>query len=100
MSVLRRLASAKARRDEAPNKELAKDLAKRKDRAAIGELAANLKSPDPEIRSDCVKVLYETGALDPELIADYAEEFLGLLGSKNNRMVWGGMTALATIAQQ
>ncbi|HLB64497.1 MAG TPA: hypothetical protein VJJ46_06620 [Anaerolineales bacterium] len=98
MSVLRRLASAKARRDEAPNKELAKDLARRKDRAAIGELAANLKSPDPDIQSDCVKVLYETGFLDPELIADYAGEFLGLLGSQNNRMVRGGMIALACIA--
>jgi hypothetical protein len=34
----------------------------------------------------------------PQLIADYVEDFLGLLKSKNNRMVWGGMIALSTIA--
>ncbi len=46
-----------------------------------------------------MKVLYEIGYLTPELIADYADDFLKLLRSKNNRMVWGGMIALATIAE-
>jgi hypothetical protein len=98
MSVLSRLASARGHRDEAPNKELARDLARRKDQAAIAELAASLKSPDVSVQSDCIKVLYEVGAIEPELIAHHAAEFLDLLGSKNNRMVWGAMTALACIA--
>ena len=33
------------------------------------------------------------------MIADYAEDFVKLLRSKNNRLVWGGMTALAEVAK-
>jgi hypothetical protein len=42
--------------------------------------------------------LYEIGYIDPSLIADYAEDFLKLLRSRNNRLVWGGMIALSTVA--
>jgi hypothetical protein len=51
------------------------------------------------VQSDCLKVLYEIGYIDPELIAAYAEDFLKLLRHKNNRLVWGSMIALATIAE-
>jgi hypothetical protein len=33
------------------------------------------------------------------LIADYVDDFLRLLKSKNNRMVWGAMIALGTMAE-
>ena len=36
--------------------------------------------------------------MKPQLIADYVEDFLALLESKNNRLVWGRMIALSTIA--
>ena len=98
MSVLDRLASAQGRRDDAPNQELARELANARDEAAIRELVAHLHDRDRNIQSDCIKTLYEIGYLAPELIAPYAEEFLGLLHRRNNRMVWGGMIALATIA--
>ncbi|MDA4113215.1 MAG: hypothetical protein OK474_04130 [Thaumarchaeota archaeon] len=49
------------------------------------------------MQSDCIKVLYEIGELRPSLIADFRANFVELLGSKNNRMVWGAMTALDTI---
>lgn len=98
MSVLNRLACSQGRRDEAPNRELAADLAGREDRAGIGELAANLHHADQDVRSDCIKTLYEVGYLRPELIADYADEFLPLLRDRHNRMVWGAMLALSTIA--
>lgn len=98
MSTLDRLACAQGRRDEAPNQELARDLAAQGDREGIRELAANLGHADPNVRSDCLKTLYEVGYLKPELIADYAGGFLGLLRDRNNRMVWGGMIALSTIA--
>lgn len=98
MSVLNRLASSLGRRDDAPNKQLAKELAAAKSGEEIRELVANLNNPDPRIQSDCIKVLYEIGYIDPELISGYVREFLKLLQSGNNRMVWGGMCALATIA--
>jgi hypothetical protein len=98
MTVLDRLACAQHRRDEVPNQELARELVESQDKAGIQELVENLWNPDGEIQSDCVKTLYEIGYLSPALIADYASEFLKLLKSKNNRLVWGGMLALSTIA--
>ncbi len=98
MSVLDRLASALGRRDDEPNKQLARELAEAQARDEIRELIANLHNPNPKIQSDCIKVLYEIGYIAPHLIAEYAPEFLALLKSKNNRLVWGGMCALATIA--
>ena len=99
MSVLNRLASSVGRRDEIPNQELARDLAARKDRAGIREIAENLWNKDKKIRADCIKVLYEIGSIEPNLIADYAGDFVKLLRSKNNRLVWGGMTALNEVAK-
>jgi hypothetical protein len=98
MSVLNRIAAAQGRRDEAPNQELARELAEQEDRASIHELAANLHHADQNVRSDCLKTLYEVGYLKPELVADYTGEFVRLLRDRNNRMVWGSMIALATIA--
>lgn len=86
------------RRDEHPNQALARELADKNDRAGIREITENLWNKEKNIRSDCIKVLYETGYLDPDLIAEYVEDFLKLLYDKNNRMVWGAMIALSTIA--
>ncbi len=100
MSILDRLACAQQRRDEIPNQELAHNLAATKDAAAIREVAENLWNKDPNIQADCLKVLYEIGYLDPALIAPYADDFVKLLKSRNNRMVWGAMIALSTIGRQ
>lgn len=99
MSALNRIAHLQNRRNEVPNQELARDLAVQKDRAGIREIAENLWNKDKNIQADCVKVLYEIGYIDPSLIADYAEDFLKLLKSRNNRLVWGGMIALSTVAE-
>jgi hypothetical protein len=98
MSVLNRLASAQQRNDDVPNQELARELAQSKNVADIRELVDNLRNQDMQIQSDCIKTLYELGYLAPELIADYVQEFIELLTSKQNRLVWGGMIALSTIA--
>ena len=99
MSVLNRLASYLDRSDEIPNQELARDLAARNDKAGIREIAENLWNKDKNIQADCIKVLYEIGYLEPKLIADYTEDFVRCLKSKNNRLVWGGMIALAEVAK-
>lgn len=99
MSVLNRLASSLGRRDKIPNQELARDLAANKDKASIREIAENLWNRDKNIQADCIKVLYEVGYIEPKLISDYAEDFVKLLRSKNNHLVWGGMTALAEVAK-
>ncbi len=98
MSVLQQLACALGRRDELPNQELGRKLAAAHDSNGVGELAENLSNKDGAIQADCIKVLYEVGYLEPELIAPYALDFLKLLKSRNNRLVWGGMIALSTVA--
>lgn len=98
-SVPNRIAHHRGRRDEVPNQELARELARDKNRAGIREIARNLSNPDANVRSDCVKVLYETGYIDPELISGHTADFLALLSGPSKRLVWGGMIALATVAR-
>lgn len=98
MSVLKKIAFYQGRRDETPNQELARELAASKDAAGIAGIVAHLTDADKNVQSDCLKVLYEIGYIDPALIAPYAGQFLRLLSSRNNRLVWGSMIALATIA--
>lgn len=96
MSVLNKLSSALGRRDELPNQELARELARKRDKRGIQEIVENLGNT--KLQNDCIKVLFEIGEIEPSLISGYVSEFVRLLSSRNNRLVWGGMTALATIA--
>jgi hypothetical protein len=98
MSTLDKLACNLNRRDEAPNQELARELATTRNLDGIREIAEGLASKDSAIRTDCIKVLYEIGYLAPELVAPYAIDFLKLLKSRENRLVWGGMIGLATVS--
>ncbi|MFN8395054.1 MAG: HEAT repeat domain-containing protein [Bacteroidia bacterium] len=98
MNVIDHLATSLGRRDEVPNQELAIALAASGDTQAVNDLAALLKHKDKNIRHDAIKTLYELGERNPAMIAPYAAEFVTLLHDKNNRMVWGAMTAISTIA--
>lgn len=98
MSILGKLASALDRNDERPNVELAEALVAKPDRKAIAELADALSIGSVAMQNDAIKVLYEIGERAPDLVAPYAEAFFALLGSKNNRNVWGAMSAIDTIA--
>jgi len=97
-TVLDKLASAQNIRNTESNKELAKQITGTGDKKAVAELIANLNNK--AVQSDCIKVLYEIGDINPALITNYAPEFLSLLDSKNNRMQWGAMTALDMIAAE
>ena len=98
MTALNQIAYFQNRRDEVPNQELARHLAETQDRAGIREIAENLWNKNSNIQSDCLKVLYEIGYLNPALISAYAGDFLKLLQSRHNRLVWGAMIGLSTIA--
>jgi hypothetical protein len=98
MSVLERLAGALGRNDERPNVELAAVLATKGDARGIAVLVAALSAAPVGVQNDAIKVLYEIGALKPELVAGHADAFLLLLRSKNNRNVWGALQALESIA--
>jgi hypothetical protein len=98
MNVLNKLASSLGRRDEVPNQELAQQIVNASDKKAVKELVDNLANKNKNIQSDCIKVLYEIGDRKAQLIAGYSNEFIELLDSSNNRLTWGAMTALDTIA--
>lgn len=98
MSVINKIAFHQGIRDETPNQELARELAETRNVVGIKEIAGHLFDKNTNVSSDCLKVLYETGYIAPELITPYTGDFLKLLISKQNRMVWGAMIALSTIA--
>jgi hypothetical protein len=94
VSILPKLASSQNRKDEIPNQELAQEIAETENKEAVAELVSNLSNKDKNLQSDCIKVLYEIGERKPGLISEHLYTFLNLLQSKNNRLVWGAMTAL------
>jgi hypothetical protein len=100
MSVLPGLASAQGRKDEEPNKELARELVARNDTEGIQEVAENLRNEDRRVRTDCLSVLEQVGLLDPAMIEDYAGDFIELLFSRDNRLVWAAMIDLALVADR
>lgn len=98
--MIGKLACKLGRNDEAPNIEIAEELCRSNDTAGIKEIVDGIMGTDKAVANDCIKVLYEIGERKPELIADYANEFISRLRSKNNRLAWGSMTALAKIVEK
>jgi hypothetical protein len=96
--MIERVAFFLNRNDEEPNIDLAKTLVETANRKGIKEIVGSLNHDNELVVNDCLKVLYEIGYRKPELIAGYATVIMRLLKSRNNRQVWGGMIALATIA--
>ena len=97
--MIEKLACKLGRNDEIPNIELAEHLCRQNDTLGIKEIVDGFNGTDKAVANDCIKVLYEIGQRNPNLISDYANDFISRLRSGNNRLVWGSMTALATIAE-
>lgn len=100
MTIIGKFATSLNRRDEIPNRELAKLIANSNDKKAVAELFEHLSNKSKDIQSDCIKVIYEIGVLKPKLIADFSKELIALLENKNNRLQWGAMTVLNTITKE
>ena len=98
MEYIKEIAYNMGRRDEEPNELLGKKLADEQNLEGIKEIANYLNDKNKSIQSDCLKVLYQIGYANPSLIKDYLDVFIKFLDSKNNRMVWGSMIAIAGIA--
>jgi len=99
MKAIDLIATSLNRRDDKPNQDLAVEIIQSKRNDWVKELIDNLKHKDKNIQSDCIKVLYEIGERgSADMIAPYCKDFGLILKSKNNRLVWGAMTALDMIA--
>jgi hypothetical protein len=99
MGWINKIAFYRNIRNETPNRDLAKELADTENKEGIKEISGYLYNKNKSVSSDCISVLYTIGYSKPELIQGYLDDFLKLLESKNNRMVWGSMIALSTIAR-
>jgi hypothetical protein len=99
MKAIDLLATSLNSGDDKPNQELADGIIKSNRTDWVQELVENLGNRDKNIQSDCIKVLYEIGERGAaQMIAPYFKTFGDLLESKNNRLVWGAMYALDSIA--
>ena len=98
MGVLEKLVRAQGRRDETLNVALAADIAARGDRKAIAELVGAIAGGSAAVQGDAIKAIYETGERNPKLVAPHVDRLLALLPSRNNRLVWGVLSALDTVA--
>lgn len=97
MSLLDTLIENAGRKDEQANVALAEQITAKNDTRAVAELIGYLRHKNKNIPQDCIKILYEIGERKPDLIKAYANVFVDLLESQNNRLQWRAMTALDTI---
>lgn len=97
--IASRLAHARGRRDEEPNVQLAEELAASGDVEGIARIAEIAITGSRPAQNDAIKVLYEVGARNADLLRPHLRGFLQLMQSRNNRMVWGALTALAHLAR-
>ncbi len=98
MSISEKLTSHRGKRNKEQNKTLAREIADNDLTGSVAELVELLDHKDNAVQSDAIELLYETGYLKPELIKPHIEKFTELLAGRNNRLVWGAMIALSSIA--
>jgi len=99
MNARELLASSLGHRNDEPNKKLADAIIESENMQWITELVAILDEKKGDARSDSIKVLYEVGLRGrSDLIAPHWAKFIEIIGSKDNRLVWGAMIALDCIA--
>lgn len=97
MSVIEALSTSLKLKIQDPNIALAKEIVNSNNETGVLELISELGNK--KLASDCIKVLYEIGYLEPKFIEKFANVFLELLSHKDNRLQWGAMTALAEISK-
>ncbi len=98
-SIQLQLANSLGRRDQVPNISLAQNIAESKNTGDIEQLCDILMHGKTPLKVDAIKVLYEVGARQPELISQYLDIFLKTMVSRNNRIIWGSLTAIAQICK-
>jgi len=98
-TIADQLANALGRNDEAPNIALADKIVRTSNANAIKELVILMNDKKAAIRHDAIKVIYEAGERQPELIIPYKKDFLLLFDHPDNWMKWGAMSALYSIAK-
>ena len=100
MTVLDKLSGALDRRDEATQCRAGRNHCCQRQPGGRGRTGGAVRIGPVRQANDAIKVLYEIGARNPELIAAQCPVFSQALRSTNNRQVWGAMTAIDTVAER
>ena len=100
MNIANQLSSAQDRRDQDLNFGLAEQIATRRNGYDVKELLALAHTGTRTQKHDAIKVLYEIGRRGPDLIAPHLDAFIDLIAVRDNRMIWGAMTAIAMITHE
>lgn len=95
--IAQQLASSLGRKDEQPNIDLAIAIVDKNDPQAVAALIELIQGKNKDYQNDSIKVLYEVGERNPNLIVEYIPQFMACLSSKNNRLQWGSMAALRSL---
>lgn len=99
MSIQDQLSYALDRKDQEPNKLVAKRIVDTGNLNEVKKLIEFIETrPKQRAQSDAVLALAYVGELSPELLKGQAEFFISRLNSPINRVIFGSMIALAHIA--
>ena len=99
MPIQDQLAYSLGRKDQAPNKSLAKKIADSEDELRLSELIQFFDSkPHKELQKDCSLTLAWIAERNPKMIAPYVDYLMDKLNDPINRVIWGSMIALSSIA--
>lgn len=96
MSLLDQLSSSRGDRTEASNRRVAARLIENS--ARLPEIAHGLASPDRKLAGDCAEVLTKVAAVEPRLVAPFAQELIARLDDPDTRVRWEVVHSLAEIA--
>ena len=99
MSTLDRIAYFQGRRDEVPNQELARDSGRARGPGGHPGDRRSLVAPRTERPQRLSQGVLRDRLSQAGVVAPDAGDFLTLLGSRNNRLVWGAMIGLVTVAE-
>jgi len=98
MSIIEQLSSSLNRRDQGPNKALAKRLMTEKNEAKIAELIQIIKDPpNQKILFDALKVSDLIAEKDPTIQVNVFDLIAMHVKSKSNKVSWMAMSVLSQI---
>ncbi|MBN1139587.1 MAG: hypothetical protein JXM73_23625 [Anaerolineae bacterium] len=97
MTILNDLASSLGQRNENANRAVADRV--QADLSLLDELAGGLSASNVKLVGDCAEVFTMIAEHSPQAVAPYLPHLIPLLNSKNGRVRWEAMHALAFTAR-
>ncbi len=98
MNIVDRFSSSLDQRDQGPNEVIAQQVADENNLTLLGEVIQVIhSSASVRIKNDAVMVLMALSRINAAHLKEYVDLLVGILTSKSNRQVFGGMIALANV---